>query len=320
MGSGICTSRRFNALGAMDDGSFFQTLYCCIMTNTDDWGIVEADPHTLKMVNLPGDERDHDAFQRAIEALHHVGLGTLYQYRGQFFFEVWDFDEGQMGWIREDRRRPGAVPRYSKEDPETTIPPGLSRMFPENPGNSRLTLPCPKPYPEPYPALSGGKGGDVPGNSRKFQDAEEVFEYWKEVAGKGRSALTPGRREIIGERLGEGYTVEQLKAAVVGNKYSPYHQGNNEAKKVYDDLTIILRKSNVDRFISDGERITARSEDCLEAERNKFTGRVIEDEFEKREALRRFEEVKGRLLPQHAERLRLAIHQSFVGGASDANG
>jgi hypothetical protein len=51
-------------------------------------------------------------------------------------------------------------------------------------------------------------------------------------------------------RLEEGYTVDQLKAAVDGCGGSSFHQGDNERGHRYDDITLICRSgSKVEQFI-----------------------------------------------------------------------
>src|SRR5208282_2620602 len=67
------------------------------------------------------------------------------------------------------------------------------------------------------------------------------------------------RRRAIVARLGEGYTVEQLKRAVDGVLKSPYHMGQNDSGTKYDDIELICRSaSHVDKFIdlADGTDLT----------------------------------------------------------------
>lgn len=69
------------------------------------------------------------------------------------------------------------------------------------------------------------------------------------VAAKLSSAAGKKRIGVIVARLRDGYTVEQLKAAVDGCTRSPFHQGENDRGQVYDDLELICRADKVDRFI-----------------------------------------------------------------------
>jgi len=54
----------------------------------------------------------------------------------------------------------------------------------------------------------------------------------------------------IQARLGEGYTIDDLKLAIDGCHMSPYHQGENDGGRKYDTLELIVRDgSKVNQFI-----------------------------------------------------------------------
>lgn len=78
-----------------------------------------------------------------------------------------------------------------------------------------------------------------------------VFEHWTAVHAKPRAKLDDKRRALIRKALRLGYEVDDLKAAIDGCKASPFHQGDNQDGRVYDDLGLILRDaSKIDNFIS----------------------------------------------------------------------
>lgn len=141
IGTGLSTSSRFTELGKRKNGTFFQLIYCLLMAHTDDYGIIEADPVSLKYLILPTSKQPESRFFEAVKAMHEVSLGTLYAWRGKVYFEVWDFEDGQLGWIRHDRIAGPRIPKYDPENNELEILPGLSRKFPEVPGDGRLALP-----------------------------------------------------------------------------------------------------------------------------------------------------------------------------------
>lgn len=132
-------------------------------------------------------------------------------------------------------------------------------------------------------ALSTGK----PSN-----DVLTVFDYWKQIMGHKQACLDVKREGAVKARIKDGYTVEQLMAAVDGCKMSPFHQGQNDNAMVYDDLELICRDSKrVDQFIaisgqpnmvglSAAGRISARSAQAfleeMEAE-NQHEEKVIFD-------------------------------------------
>jgi hypothetical protein len=73
-------------------------------------------------------------------------------------------------------------------------------------------------------------------------DVQSVFEFWCLNLNKNKSAkLTANRMKCIQARLKDGYTLDNIKRAIVGCSKSPYHQGQNDTGTVYDDLTLICR-------------------------------------------------------------------------------
>lgn len=112
-----------------------------IQAHSDEWGIVSANTFGFKALILPGSSRKDEVFIQSLQAMHEIGLGTLYVFSNKPYFEIWDFDGAQSGWIREDRRTEGRVPRYSHDNNDLEIMPGLSRKNLEEPGNTVKTLP-----------------------------------------------------------------------------------------------------------------------------------------------------------------------------------
>ena len=78
----------------------------------------------------------------------------------------------------------------------------------------------------------------------------EIFAYWQYRLNKHQAKLSPDRKAKIQARLKDGYTVEQIKQGIDGNKASPYHQGANDTGAVYDDIELICRNgSKLENFI-----------------------------------------------------------------------
>jgi len=82
--------------------------------------------------------------------------------------------------------------------------------------------------------------GDMSANA-DLSIVEEVFSHWKIVMRHPAAKLTKDRREKILARLKEGYSVEQMRMAIDGCGVSPFHMGDNDRGRIYDDLTLILR-------------------------------------------------------------------------------
>jgi hypothetical protein len=94
----------------------------------------------------------------------------------------------------------------------------------------------------------------------------EVFEYWRGRMSP-RARLTGDKRAKIKARLAEGYTVDQLKAAVDGCARSAFHMGRQPGQpQKHNSVDLIFRNgSNVERFEamasmpqSEAERVAAK--------------------------------------------------------------
>jgi hypothetical protein len=79
-----------------------------------------------------------------------------------------------------------------------------------------------------------------------------LFDLWLQsihANTRPQPKLTPGRRRVTRARLREGYAEETLAAAIRGNAGSEWHQGRNERKRTYNDLTLIFRNGEkVEQF------------------------------------------------------------------------
>lgn len=94
----------------------------------------------------------------------------------------------------------------------------------------------------------------VPAKPKPSDAVNEIFTYWATTMGHEKSKLDPKRTKMIEAALKLGYTVDQLKQAIEGNKRSPFHQGQNDRSTRYDGLDLILRDaSKIDSFIAMAE-------------------------------------------------------------------
>lgn len=81
-------------------------------------------------------------------------------------------------------------------------------------------------------------------------DEEEVFNYWRITTNHIRAKLDPKRRRIINTAFKLGFSIDELKQAIDGCVKSPWHMGENEHKRRYDDIGLIFRDAaHVEQFI-----------------------------------------------------------------------
>lgn len=102
--------------------------------------------------------------------------------------------------------------------------------------------------------LTNNQDKDKP--SAKANEPFLIFSYWKEVFKKNDSAkLTPKRLKAINERIKEGYTLDEIKAAVYGCSVTPHNMGKNDQGKVFDCLELICRTGeNIERFAGNAQQ------------------------------------------------------------------
>lgn len=81
-------------------------------------------------------------------------------------------------------------------------------------------------------------------------EAQLVFAYWQQKRGYQRAKLDAKRLKAINARLKDGYSVEDLCKAIDGIAKSRHHMGENDNRKIYDDIELICRDGpKVDGFI-----------------------------------------------------------------------
>lgn len=85
-------------------------------------------------------------------------------------------------------------------------------------------------------------------------DVTLVFEHWKQVHEHPRSNLDAKREKLIRVAL-KTYPPEQLCLAISGYRNSPFHMGQNERNKKFDDIEVFLRDAkHIDEGLKFGEQ------------------------------------------------------------------
>lgn len=146
-----------------------------------------------------------------------------------------DFDNS--GFKNESQDNPNESELNPEKPKETQIKPKPSNHLTNEPSNQENNI-CP-PNGEPVPA-------EKPKENFK-NEIQEVFEFWKVTFNKNnRTILDNPRKSKIQARLKEGYTVEDIKTAIVGCSKSQFHIEGN-----HTDLTLICRDATkLDHFLA----------------------------------------------------------------------
>jgi hypothetical protein len=218
-----------------------QLLFIGLWTIADREGRLEDRPLRIKMQIFPAANYDVDAMLSELEAADFV---TRYEVNGNRYLAIPNFAKHQMPHPREAA---SVIPEPCK---------GIAE--PRNSTASRVEALSSPSFPSGS-SIPSGSSEEVQGNTPKPTIVEPgstrvalVFEHWKSQLGHPDAKLTPKRRAKILARIKEGYTVEQLCAAVDGCAASAFHQGQTEKSdgRVYDDLELICRSGEkVEQFI-----------------------------------------------------------------------
>lgn len=80
-----------------------------------------------------------------------------------------------------------------------------------------------------------------------------VFEEWKTATGKQRSVLDEKRQRLIRKAV-MSHGLDDVLDAVKGWRHSPHHCGENDARKPYNDLELLLRDAGKIESFRDLER------------------------------------------------------------------
>ncbi|EMI9072011.1 DUF1376 domain-containing protein [Acinetobacter baumannii] len=146
-----------------------------------------------------------------------------------------DFDNS--GFKNESQENPNESELNPEKPKETQTKPKPSNHLTNEPSNQENNI-CP-PNGEPMSA-------EKPKENFK-NEIQEVFEFWKVTFNKNnRTVLDNPRKSKIQARLKEGYTVEDIKTAIVGCSKSQFHIEGN-----HTDLTLICRDATkLDHFLA----------------------------------------------------------------------
>jgi hypothetical protein len=113
------------------------------------------------------------------------------------------------------------------------------------------------------------------------EDVDCVFE--QQLKFHPREKLSKKKKDLIKQRLKDGYTIPDLVRAIIGCHNTPHNQGENERGTKYLGLHVSISSNNVDRFLEAGEEALEREERNLEAKRKRDAKRHLAKWSEKDE-------------------------------------
>lgn len=137
---------------------------------------------------------------------------------------------------------------FTPEDPMATvaIPPWPNQQGP------LATVAIPEPLTLNHSSFSDEKE-DIVSLAKKQTETENikrVFAHWQTTLNHPGTKFTKDRETKIRARLREGYSTEQLFAAIDGCAGSAWHMGENNRHERYDGVELIFRNSGkTDDFI-----------------------------------------------------------------------
>jgi hypothetical protein len=115
----LSTSEKFGSLVALGELSeFTQLLYPLLVIHADDYGRLQGDAFTIKLMCLPVSPRPLEAFAIALQQLDAAGLITWYEAAGKRYIQIRNFEWHQHGLHKRTRSQFPEIPGSSGKFPE----------------------------------------------------------------------------------------------------------------------------------------------------------------------------------------------------------
>lgn len=191
-----------------------------------------------------------------------------YVVRAQTYYAIRNFDKHQIV----DRRRFRVLTPDPSEGETLTITSKSTDCVAPAPPVSAFDardLDLDLDLKSPNGLLSTSAKSTVPTALPVASVVRQIFDHWVTARGKdaNRVKLTAGRKRKVEARLREGYTPEEIMAAIDNVQHSKFHNGDNEDGKVYDDLTLICRSGDKLEFFRDMQERSTSSDVVSRIER-----------------------------------------------------
>ena len=201
-------------------------VFAGLWTLADREGRLEDRPKWIKLQTLPYDDENIDSL---LSELASAGFIQRYTVEGKAFIQIRTFTKHQTPHMREPESTIPAPVKHSASTRQARKKPELAHQYTE-------AVPEAVPVPEAV-AVSNVE------SPAAIATTHRIFEYWQSVMNHPTAKLTPKRSRKVRDRLAQGYTEADIRAAIDGCKASAFHQGltENSDGRVYDDLELICR-------------------------------------------------------------------------------
>lgn len=212
----------------------FQGLWC----HADREGRLECRPRKLKAEILPYDDCDVEDLLSQLEVR---GFIIRYEVENNQYIQVVNFTKHQNPHIKE-----GASSIPAQNETVQALSEHSTSTVQEQCSNGESTERAVL-IPDSLNLIPDTK---VKALSAKA-DSVAVFDYWKQVMDSPKSNLDRKRKAAIEARLRDGFSVEDLKAAINGCRKTPHNMGDNDRGQKFNDIELICRNApNVERFMN----------------------------------------------------------------------
>lgn len=221
--AGFTKGQRINKLSLQAEAWFWR-----VLATVDDFGNADADPDLCHAVTAGRRKVTPKQVSDWLREMRDVGLIEFYTAKGEPFLHVIGFEAGQPAGKNGKRLKKFPFPDIQN-----------------NPGESRII----QAVPDVSSAPDNHSHSDNHTESLVAQ-AQRVFVFWQEHLDHGKAKLDDVRNRKILARLKDGYSVDDLMAAIRGCKLDPFSMGNNDRNQPFDDIELICRDAaHVDKFL-----------------------------------------------------------------------
>lgn len=196
------------------------------LAKSDTFGRIQADAKLFKAAAMPLSDVSESKVKTAIEAIERAGLIHLYELGGKRYMVFHDHEQAGTGNLRYRKSAfpapPSSICRCVKTSQDEETGTAVTTAVPTAVTTADVHVHV--PVLSPVHAKEGGVGGETP--SAVLGELIDLWNYGKES--KRWIKASEARLIKVGARLKDGFTREQLRAAIANIRQSEFHNGGND--------------------------------------------------------------------------------------------